>query len=402
MAHHSNRFVNLSVTPLKATALVLALSAASATMAAENGLQRYSPGIGGSDMTSPLVPGWYGQVATVAYHASKLKGADGSGSTSNLSKVIPATASARTAALAPAYAAIGYAAGLPVNFNLGVKVDVQAIQPRLTYLSTKQVLGGNMGFTVMVPVIRRKADFTASGLSVPSTFQPRLTAALGGSPTAAGTAAATVSGVEGNVVAGIDAMDGTVVGMGDVEFSPIVHWEIGDHQAVTFAPTLVLPTGDYKVDRRLNPGYGNFVTFRPSVQYAYIGDGWDLGGRAVLSFNTRNKDNGYYSGTMFNLDFQAMAFVTEDVRLGLQGYWVRQIGRDTQDLSGFSAQQQFALATTSDLSSGNKASAVAAGPAVAWLRNGGEFMLEGKFLKEYKARNRTEGQAFWLTLSKPL
>jgi hypothetical protein len=36
------------------------------------------------------------------------------------------------------------------------------------------------------------------------------------------------------------------------------------------------------------------------------------------------------------------------------------------------------------------------------LRNGGEFMLEGKFLKEYKARNRTEGQAFWLTLSKPL
>lgn len=51
---------------------------------------------------------------------------------------------------------------------------------------------------------------------------------------------------------------------------------------------------------------------------------------------------------------------------------------------------------------GNKASVNAAGPAVAWIRNGGEFMLEGKLMREFNARNRTEGQAFWLTLSKPL
>ena len=59
-------------------------------------------------------------------------------------------------------------------------------------------------------------------------------------------------------------------------------------------------------------------------------------------------------------------------------------------------------ATSSDLSTGNKMRAYAAGPAVAWLANGGEFLLEGKFLKEFGAKNRTEGQAFWLTLSKPL
>ena len=38
----------------------------------------------------------------------------------------------------------------------------------------------------------------------------------------------------------------------------------------------------------------------------------------------------------------------------------------------------------------------------AWLMNGGEMLIEGKFIKEFGAKNRTEGQAFWLTISKPL
>nr|MBP6615734.1 transporter [Aquabacterium sp.] len=51
---------------------------------------------------------------------------------------------------------------------------------------------------------------------------------------------------------------------------------------------------------------------------------------------------------------------------------------------------------------GSKASVNAIGPAVAWLMNGGEMLIEGKFIKEFGAKNRTEGQAFWLTISKPL
>lgn len=163
-----------------------------------------------------------------------------------------------------------------------------------------------------------------------------------------------------------------------------------------------MPTGDYEATRRANPGYGNFFTFRPSFQYAFIGDGWDLAGRAVLSFNTRNKDNGYFSGHMFNFDWQAMAFVSEDVRVGLQGYFVRQLSADTQKLGGFSTARQAELGGYKAMVDGNKASVNAAGPAVAWIRNGGEFMLEGKLMREFNARNRTEGQAFWLTLSKPL
>ena len=173
-----------------------------------------------------------------------------------------------------------------------------------------------------------------------------------------------------------------------------MHWEIGDHQSVTFAPTIVMPLGDFKAEQRVNAGFGDYYTFRPSVQYAFIGDGWDLGGRAVMSFNTRNKDTGYYSGKIFNFDWQAMAFVSEDIRVGVQGYFVRQLQADTSNV----ALEQSLI----NMEKGSKASVNAIGPAVAWLMNGGEMLIEGKFIKEFGAKNRTEGQAFWLTISKPL
>jgi len=342
--------------PVRATALAMTLAAAGAH-AADNGVQRYSPGVGGSDMSSPIVPGWYGQVAIVSYHASKLKGNDGNAARGGTT-----------------------VSGLPVSYQTDLHADARAALNRLTYISTERLWGGNLGFTVMIPLVQRKADFSVSDFRFGSTQ----------------------IGPISDVVNGFNRQDSKATGLGDIELSPVIHWEIGDHQSASFAPTIVVPTGDYEATRRANPGYGNFFTFRPSFQYAFIGDGWDLAGRAVLSFNTRNKDNGYFSGHMFNFDWQAMAFVSEDVRVGLQGYFVRQLSADTQKLGGFSVARQTALGGYKPMVDGNKASVNAAGPAIAWIRNGGEFMLEGKLMREFNARNRTEGQAFWLTLSKPL
>lgn len=345
-----------------ASACLLPLALASLNVgAAENGLQRYSPGVGGSDMTAPLMPGSYFQAPLVAYHANKIKGNDGQQATAAVSSVP------------------GLRASTEAN------VDAYALLPRFTHLSAKRLLGANVGFTVMLPVVNRRGQFNASPQFTGSFAQlPPLTKGL----------------IAAGVQQAAQAQNGDETGLGDLEVSPLLHWEIGDHQAVTFAPTVVLPTSHYDVKRRVNTGYGNFYTFRPSVQYSFIGDGWDVGARAVFSFNTRNKDNGYYSGNMFNLDWQAMAFVSEDWRMGLQGYFVRQLSRDTQDLSGFSANEVKAL--RKEIIAGNKSSVNAIGPAVGWLMNGGEMLVEGKFLREFSARNRTEGQAFWLTVSKPL
>lgn len=352
---------------VEASVFALSMVACAASMAAENGLQRYSAGVGGSDMTSPVVPGWYWQTATVYYKADKTMGNDG-----NPAKV---------------------AGTLPVSLD----VSTVALLNRLTYISTDRVLGANVGFTVMQPLGRREGTFD---LAVPTTQQ---------------TAGAKLRA---------QSDSGQVTGMGDLEFGPLFHWEIGDNQSANFVPTLVIPTGDYTAidtnvpaalvgqgmtahSQRLNMGYGNFYTFRPSAQYAFIGDGWDAGVRGVLSFNTRNKDNGYRSGNMLNIDWQLMKFVSEDVRVGLHGYLVRQFSDDScaagyGDPRASCSNRTFNRSTYDAVATGNRTSVDAVGPAVAWLKNGGEFLLEGKFLKEFNAKNRTEGQAFWLTLSKPL
>lgn len=319
-------------TTLKASALVLALAAATSALAVENGNQRYSAGIGGSDMTTPVVPGLYVQAPMVAYHADKIKGNDG-----KQRQVL----------------------GSPINID----TNTYAVLPRLTYISGHRFLGAHVGVTAMMPIVKREAYL--------NTVDPL-------SP----------------VASLVSDKNGSASGVADLEVSPVMHWEIGDHQSVTFAPTIVMPVGDFNKDRRANSGFGDYYTFRPSVQYAFIGDGWDLGGRAVMSFNTRNKDSGYYSGKIFNFDWQAMAFVSEDIRLGVQGYFVRQLQADTST----NGVDQFLI----DQEKGAKASANAIGPAVAWLMNGGEMLVEGKFIKEFGSKNRTEGHAFWLTISKPL
>ena len=389
------------VLTFKTVALAAAISASSLALAAENGNQRYSPGVGGSDMTSPLVPGWYGQMAMVAYHANKIKGNDGNQLVKNgtLSSaqvggaagaaVLAGGGSAGLAAATASGVSGAYPSGIGYSSKVNIKADTYALLPRITYLSSQQWLGGNVGLTAMLPLVRRKIELSGQ------------TPNLSPDPISGAGGASLSSGLKGAILNGI-ATSSATYGIGDFEISPIWHKEIGDHQHVTVAPTFVVPTGDYNPTQRANSGFGNFYTFRPSVQYAFVGDGWDLGARVVLSFNTRNKDNGYRSGNILNIDYQAMKFVSEDIRVGLQGYVVDQFTRDEQDLTGYSTAQKASLANSADLSTGNKMRVYAAGPAVAWLANGGEFLLEGKFLKEFGAKNRTEGQAFWLTLSKPL
>ncbi|HIV71946.1 MAG TPA: transporter [Candidatus Aquabacterium excrementipullorum] len=388
-----SKSTRMQTMPLTLLASAIMAAAASSAMAAENRGQRYSPGVGGSDMTSLLVPGWYGQVAMIQYHATKLK--DNNGDTvntvaagtvprANIVAGLPSAqqSAANTALAGAGFQGVGYSTRLE-NF----RADVYAALLRVTYLSTSQAFGANLGFTAMLPVVRRQTSLEAD-----TTLSSANMATLGA---VVGSTAATAIGdnIRNTVNGQASRNKGQATGLGDLEISPLLHWELGDNQAISFAPTIVVPTGDYNKNSAVNAGYGNFYTFRPSVQYGYIGDGWDVGVRAVLSFNSRNKDTDYKSGNMFNLDFQLMKFVTDDLRLGLQGYVVQQF---SDDASG-DATTQAAI----DLADGNRMRTFALGPALAWIKNGGEMMIEGKFLREFGSQNRTEGTAYWLTISKP-
>lgn len=317
-------------------ALALMVSGVSA-WAAENNVQRYTAGLGGSDMTSMLPPGWYGQVALIHYHATRLRDNNGN----------------------PYAVPVGGGASLPVG---KFRTEAYIALPRLSYVSNTHFLGANVGFTAMVPVVTRNTS-------------------IGG----------TVSPVLNNLLA--TTKSGSTTGFGDLEFAPILNWTIGENQTITLAPTIVLPTGKFDAQRPVNIGFGNYYTFRPSLQYGYIADGWDIGARGVFSFNSPNKDTGYDTGNLFNLDFAVMTFVSEDVRMGVQGYAVKQFTADRSKDATEQAQIDFA--------NGKKMQTVAIGPAVAWLVNGGEMLIEGKAFKEFSARNRSEGMNYMLTISKP-
>jgi hypothetical protein len=348
-----------AATPARVAACALAALLCVNAGAAENGNQRYSAGIGGSDMTAPLMPGWYVQAPVVAYHAKKIKGDDGKQATRGFTT----------------------AQGFPLNFRakVGAEIDVRAIQPRITYIDNTRWLGANLGFTMMLPIVQRHGDFSLTAPALPVLPIQQ-------------------AGIQGILDAQAGLLGRSAAGIGDFEVGGIMHWELADNQALTLVNTFIVPTGDYDPDRRLNPGFGNFYTFRPSIQYSYIGDGWDFGVRGVLSFNTRNKETGYRSGNMANVDFQLMTFVAEDIRMGLQGFAVHQFQNDSQDLSYITANPT----RQAEIINGNRMRAYGLGPAVGWLKDGGDMMVEGKFIKEFGARNRTEGQAFWLTISKPL
>ena len=393
MKSKSTSMQTMSMTLLAVAAMAAASSSA---LAAEGRGQRYSPGVGGSDMTSLLVPGWYGQVAMIHYHATKLKDNSGDevkavgGGQISRAQIRQGLAGAPSAALlqgaldaAPSsFTGVGYGTQL-TNF----RADVYAALLRVTYLSTTQAFGANLGFTAMLPVVKRQ-----TAASVNTTLSSTDMASLG-TYIGAGAAAVGPALRDGVNSATLARVSGENSGIGDLEVSPLLHWELGDNQAISFAPTIVLPTGEYNAKNAVNPGYGNFYTFRPSVQYGYIGDGWDVGARAVLSFNTRNKDTDYKSGNMFNLDFQLMKFITDDLRLGVQGYVVQQFSDDSSD----NALTQASI----DAADGSRMRTFALGPSLAWIMNGGEMMVEGKVLREFASRNRSEGTAYWLTISKP-
>lgn len=394
-----------------AVASALALS----VQAAENRAQRYTAGLGGTDMTTMLTPGWYGQVAAIHYHATKLKDANGnrvgtlSGGSVSAAQVGQAAAGALVGTPLAGFAAgaatnvaarVG-AAGLQYSTNLdNIRTDAYVLLPRLTYISNQKLLGAHVGFTVMMPIIERQTRINGSNSFVNQTaniaagYNDTNPAINVGAPTAAaGVNAGIQSNVNSQVAATLAGRSGTRAGHGDLEFAPVFNWEIGDHQTATLTPTIVLPTGRYDAGAPVNPGFGDFYTFRPSFQYGFIGDGWDVGARAIFSFNTRNKDTGYKSGTMFNLDFALMKFVSDDVRLGLQGYVVQQLTDDKSDV----ATTQAAI----NAADGAKMRTYAVGPALGWIVNGGEMMVEGKLLKEFGARNRSEGGTYMLMLSKP-
>ena len=349
---------------------IAALAACGTAAASEDYDLRYAPGIGGADMSAPFEGGWVFQIPAYVY----------SGHVKSTS-TIPTD-------LTP-LGIPGASASTTVDSH--TQINVWGVLPRLSYMSSATFLGATVGGTVLVPLLTKKNNARITGVSTtttPAGLPPQVAAEVN-------------AGVGPVVAAAATANSNSNAGLGDAEISPILRWATDTSQTL-FVMTVVAPTGDYKSNRAANPSAGNFWTFRPAVQYSHIGDGWDFGGRAAFSFNTMNTQTHYHTGDYLNLDATIMKSVSDSMRVGLSGYVVEQTTRDSRNR----VPDQSTLAGTAEdarqeVTLDKKGHVFGAGPEFAYIHGAGDFLLDGRFMKEFSAENRPEGFTAIVTLSKP-
>ncbi|MEW6704955.1 MAG: transporter [Pseudomonadota bacterium] len=329
-----------------ASAVAAALSTllAAPAGATENSQVRALLGAPSYELTTPQFPGWYGQLWWQHYQADELRGDDGEAATS--STVVPGLGT------------------LPLSVQGSVRADV--LVPRVTYITEQIVADGRLGFSATLPVVRQTTSIRL-GATLP-----------------AGLPAGTVAAINAGLAAQGAARSGEHTGLADPELAAFIDWQ-QDESRIVAGLALNAPLGSYDKNRAVNTGAGDYWTIKPLLVAARVWEnGLELGLRATYSFNTTNRDTEVRSGQYLHADWSAMFRANDQVRLGLQGYALKQFTADKGP--GVAAH-------------GNKVEAYSAGPVLAYISESGTWALDAKLMQEFSVRNRPEGQVAWLRLN---
>ena len=253
-------------------------------------------------------PGFYGMVFGNYYHADRLK--DGQGNT------------------------------IPLAFD----VKAAVLAPRLVWVTAEKVLGGQLAFHAVAPLVNLK-------VSVAGTSQSKS-------------------------------------GLGDVTVGPVLGYHFSPTLHAVAALDFTAPTGSFDKNELANVGR-NYWTVRPVWAMSHI-DPTGFNGDFVALYNTnrKNTDTNYKSGDEVNVDYSLGWGLGHGWVAGVGGNWWRQVADDKQ-----------AGATVG--SDGNRARSFSIGPSVKYDSGKGWF-ITAKWQKESGARNKAEGNALWLKAVFPL
>ncbi len=224
------------------------------------------------------------------------------------------------------------------DFDLDVAVNVF----RLVHVTKLEVLGANWAIHAFLPIMHMDVDATIG--------------------------------------------DGTIgrddkTGLGDVIVDPfILGWHFKNVHVITGLDVYV-PVGSYDEDDLANTGR-NYWTFEPVAAVTYLADnGIELSGKFMYDFNLENPDTNYRSGQEFHVDYTAGYHVDKSLAVGIGGYYYYQTTDD--ELDGDKVEPD-----------GFKGRVVAVGPQASYCYKNMAFTL--KWQKEFEARNRPEGNNFWV------
>jgi len=317
----------MTVTNLKKSMCAGMLLAAASTLsvADEGGVSFWLPGQMGSFSAVPGDPGW--SLATVYYHTSTSAGAD---------KAFPR--------------------GGRINAGLDVTADLLFLVP--SYVFAEPLFGAQAAVSVGGAYGKVKVDV-----------------------------AATLTGPGGSALSG-NQVD-SLTSVADLYPMGSLKWNRGNHNYMAYT-MLGVPAGSYDASRLANLGT-NHWSLDAGGGYTYLDPkkGHELS--AVLGFteNFENPDTDYKNGVSSHLDWAASQFLSEQLHVGLVGYFYQQLTGD----SG-------AGATLGDFES----RVYAVGPQAGYFFpvGGRKWYVNVKGYYEFDAQNRPEGWNAWLTLAIPL
>ena len=180
-------------------------------------------------------------------------------------------------------------------------------------------------------------------------------------------------------------------GVGDAMVAAFIQWGPvmglnGPRYAHRAEATIILPTGDYDRRNAVNPG-SNFWSFSPYWAGTYwFSPKWTASTRLHYLWNAKNDDSSAFgprvtsirAGQAVYANFATEYAVTPELKLGVNGYWLRQT-TDTQ-------------ANGADVP-GRREGVWAIGPGLLYNFSQHNVVVVNAFF-EHDARNRPEGSRF--------
>lgn len=313
------------MTGTRAILVLTALLATNATaaLADEGGVSFWLPGMYSSYSATPTTPGW--SWATLYYHSTVNAGANSR-----------------------------FPRGGRVDVGLDAKADLSAFGP--TYTFQEQVIGGQLSLSLM---------------------------ALGGR--SQGTVDAMISGPQGNIISG--RRTESLTAFGDLLPQATLKWNSGVNNYMTYI-TGDIPVGSYDSERLANLGLGHGA-IDAGVGYTYFDPAtkWEASIVSGLTYNFKNPDTDYQNGVDFHVDWGASKFISDQMFVGLTGYYFQQISDDSGSgatLGGFRSR------------------VAGIGPQLGYLFSVNEKWdgaFSGKAYWEFASKNRPSGWNLWLGVS---
>jgi hypothetical protein len=226
---------------------------------------------------------------------------------------------------------------------LDFKAHVAADVLRGIYVSDVKILGADLGWHVVVPLVYKDMKLGMGGLTL---------------------------------------FDESRASVGDIYFSPfllgwhseILHWVVG--------LDIIAPTGQYNDERAVNIG-SNHWTFEPAVAVSLIlPEGLSVDLKLMYDIHTENNDTKETTGQQFHLDYNVGYAVLDNFRLGIGGYYLK--GLQDDEVSGTKIPD-------------SKEQVLAVGPTALYSFNPG-LHLVAKVQFETEVENRPQGIFSWLKL----